>query len=98
MRRFDFIIRFDYLDLDGAMLLLADLAAAYQIALPEPAIQRAMLQDLKLLTPGDFAAIYRRLRVRRRYPDGAGLVKMLRDSTSYKAGDAKPIGFAASLH
>jgi AAA+ superfamily predicted ATPase len=98
MRRFDFVIRFDYLDLDGAMLLLADLAAAYQIALPEPAIQRAMLQDLKLLTPGDFAAIYRRLRVRRRYPDAAGLVKMLRDSTSYKAGDAKPIGFAASLH
>lgn len=98
MRRFDFVIRFDYLDVDGAMLLLADLAAAYQIALPEPAIQRAMLQDLKLLTPGDFAAIYRRLRVRRRYPDAAGLVKMLRDSTSYKAGDAKPIGFAASLH
>lgn len=98
MRRFDFVIRFDYLDTDGAVLLLGDLAQAYGITLPEPSIQRAMLEDEKQLTPGDFAAIYRRLRVRRHHPDAAGLVKMLRDSTRYKAAEARPIGFTASLH
>lgn len=98
MRRFDFVIRFDYLDLDGAVLLLGDLAAAYNIALPEPAVQRALLQDLKQLTPGDFAALYRRLRVRKRYPDAARLVAMLRESIAYKAGDARPIGFIQPLH
>jgi len=98
MRRFDFFIRFDCLDVDGALLLLGDLAHAYGISLPEPAVQRALLQDLQQLTPGDFAAIYRRLRVRKQYPDAAGLVKMLRDSISYKASDTRPIGFAAALH
>lgn len=98
MRRFDFVIRFDYLDLDGAVLLLGDLAAAYNIALPDVSVQRALLQDLKQLTPGDFAALYRRLRVRKRYPDAAGLVAMLRDAIAYKAGDARPIGFVQPLH
>jgi transitional endoplasmic reticulum ATPase len=98
MRRFDYLIRFDCLDVEGAQLLLADLAAAYSIALPPVEIQRAMLQDLKQLTPGDFAALYRRLRVRRQHPDAAGLVALLRDSVAYKHRDARPIGFAAPLH
>jgi transitional endoplasmic reticulum ATPase len=98
MRRFDYLIRFDYLDVEGAQLLLEDLAAAYSIVLPPAEIQRAMLQDLKQLTPGDFAALYRRLRVRRQHPDAVGLVAMLRDSVAYKNREAKPIGFAAALH
>lgn len=96
MRRFDFVIRFDYLDEDGAILLLSDLAKAYAITLPKRELLSAMMQDLKQLTPGDFAAIYRRLKVRKKYPDAAGLVSMLRDVCSYKQGDSRPIGFVAT--
>ena len=97
MRRFDFIIRFAELDLDGATLLLGDLADAYGIALPELALQRVMLQDIRHLTPGDFAAVHRRLRVRKQYPDAAGLVTLLRETVRYKSMDEKPIGFSAQL-
>lgn len=96
MRRFDFVIRFDYLDEQGAILLLRDLAEAYNIRLPRKELLSAMLHDLKQLTPGDFAAIYRRLKVRKKHPDAAGLVMMLRDSCSYKKGESKPIGFVAT--
>lgn len=98
MRRFDFVVRFDCLDADGVQLLLKDLADAYGIALPETNVQRAMLEGMDRLTPGDFAAIYRRIRVLRNPPDAAGLVAMLRDCLSYKQQPSQPIGFMASLH
>ncbi|MGB2336153.1 MAG: ATP-binding protein, partial [Alcanivorax sp.] len=98
MRRFDFVVRFDCLDADGVLLLLKDLAEAYGIKLPSQKAQREMLEGMEQLTPGDFAAIYRRIRVLREPPDAAGLVDMLRDCLRYKKQPSQPIGFMASLH
>lgn len=97
MRRFDFTIRFDYLDMNGALLLLADLAQAHSIQLPEQTEQRTLLRGLEQLTPGDFAALHRRLRIYRHLPDAAGLAQMLREAGRYKTKGARPIGFAAVL-
>ena len=98
MRRFDFVVRFDCLDADGVLLLLKDLAEAYGIKLPSQKAQREMLEGMEQLTPGDFAAIYRRIRVLREPPDAAGLVEMLRDCLRHKTQPSQPIGFMASLH
>ena len=98
MRRFDFVVRFDCLDGDGVLLLLKDLAEAYGIKLPSQKAQREMLEGMEQLTPGDFAAIYRRIRVLREPPDAAGLVEMLRDCLRHKTQPSQPIGFMASLH
>lgn len=98
MRRFDFVVRFDCLDEGGALLLLKDLADAYGIKLSSQNAQREMLQGMDMLTPGDFAAIYRRIRVLREPPDVGGLVDMLRDCLRYKKQPSQPIGFMASLH
>ena len=98
MRRFDFVVRFDCLDEGGALLLLKDLADAYGIKLPSQNAQREMLQGMDMLTPGDFAAIYRRIRVLREPPDVGGLVDMLCDCLRYKKQPSQPIGFMASLH
>lgn len=98
MRRFDFVVRFDCLDADGVLLLLKDLANAYGIKLPSQKAQREMLEGMDLLTPGDFAAIYRRIRVLREPPDVGCLVDMLRDCLRYKKQPSQPIGFMASLH
>lgn len=98
MRRFDFVVRFDCLDPQGVLLLFKDLAAAYQIPLPDEKVLGTMLEGMAMLTPGDFAAIYRRIRVLRNPPDAAGLVAMLRDCLSYKQQPSQPIGFMASLH
>lgn len=98
MRRFDFVVRFECLDQEGALLLLKDLADAYGIKLPANKMQRAMLDGMEMLTPGDFAATYRRLRVLKNPPDAAELVGMLRDCLCYKKKPSQPIGFMASLH
>ena len=98
MRRFDFVVRFDFLDQDGVFLLLKDLAGAYGITLPSENDLLAMLNGMEMLTPGDFAAIYRRIRVLRNPPDVVGVVDMLRDCLRYKKQPSQPIGFMASLH
>lgn len=98
MRRFDFSISFDFLSLDGTCVLIKDLAHAYGIALPEENDLRVSLRELTQLAPGDFALLFRRLRVRKALPDAAGLIAMLRELCASKKGPARSIGFQASLH
>lgn len=59
MRRFDFRIHFDYLSVEGAMLLTRDLANRFDIALPDEATLHQALKPITTLAPGDFAAMAR---------------------------------------
>lgn len=61
LRRFDLKARFDYLKPEQAWALLEKQCLALGLAVPDTAL-RSMLDQLPVLTPGDFAAVARRHR------------------------------------
>jgi hypothetical protein len=93
MRRFDFRIHFDYLNVEGAMLLTRDLANRFDIALPDEATLHQALKPITTLAPGDFAAMARRLSVRQPVQDFEGLLKLLKNEVAYKNPAGRTIGF-----
>lgn len=97
MRRFDFTIAFDYLDSGSALTLFRELATAHAIALADTTRTQRLLASMPQLTPGDFAAVHRRLQVRRNKPDSAGLAALLQAMQQHKQQQARPIGFSAVL-
>ncbi|MGZ5127279.1 MAG: ATP-binding protein, partial [Burkholderiales bacterium] len=93
LRRFDMKIRFGYLEPDQAVLLLAHQCATLGLAPPEQA-ELARVRRLALLTPGDFAALYRRHRFSP-FACSAQFVDGLEQECALKRGRSAGIGFLA---
>jgi SpoVK/Ycf46/Vps4 family AAA+-type ATPase len=92
LRRFDAKIRLDYLKPDQAWALFRSLLQAHGIE--ERAHLQKELARLHNLTPGDFAAIQRRLRFLA-VPTAEALVHLLRDECAMKTdAPRRAVGFA----
>lgn len=92
LRRFDLKLRFGYLSPDQAWSLLACYCQA--LGLPAPGPEHARVLDaLRVLTPGDFAAVARQHRFRR-VANADRLIEALRGECELKDGYVKQaIGF-----
>ncbi|MEE4250344.1 MAG: hypothetical protein V2I38_07125, partial [Alcanivoracaceae bacterium] len=60
---------------------------------PDETLNRAILHSIDNLTPGDFAALERRLRLERAPASVDELVGRLREDTLYKQPPSRAIGF-----
>jgi SpoVK/Ycf46/Vps4 family AAA+-type ATPase len=91
LRRFDMKIRFGYLGLDQAALMLERECAALGLDAPAADVV-AKERRLALLTPGDFAALARRHRFTP-FAGDAQMVEALEQECALKRGGPAPIGF-----
>lgn len=98
MRRFDFVVRFDCLDINAATLLMRDVAASFSVVLPDDGVLSQMLAGLDSLTPGDFAVLHRQLQVRRMVPDASSMVSMLTRICSHKHPESAGKAGRVALH
>lgn len=90
LRRFDFKIRFDYLDRGQRREFLSRVCAAAPI---DPSIG-ARLDRLENIAPGDFANVLRQLRVRDAAPAPAAIIELLEREAGLKPDRAKrSVGF-----
>lgn len=91
LRRFDMKLKFDYLKPEQAWMIFQDTANRLGLSIsPE---DRILLEQLHLLTPGDFANIIRQSRLRK-IVSAHDLVKRLDAECEIKPGGAKrTIGF-----
>lgn len=92
LRRFDLKLKFDYLKAPQALQLLERHCA--HLGLPEmKSSDRQALMDLKLLTPGDFAAVIRQSRLRP-MQSATQLVAALSQECALKSESKnRPMGF-----
>jgi len=100
MRRFDFKLEFNYLKTEQAWQLLKGyLDGALEKATPEKQESlKKQLASMQLLTPGDFAAVRRRLTVLGELEDIDLFVKSLQEEVTFKDEGAKrAIGFNAEF-
>lgn len=92
LRRFDAKIKLDYLKTDQAWALFRSFLELHGLEAQE--CLRNDLAGLQSLTPGDFAAIQRRLRLFAR-PTGEAIVRLLREECAMKqCGPKRAVGFA----
>jgi transitional endoplasmic reticulum ATPase len=96
LRRFAIKIRFDYLVAAQAERLfrsmLSDLGAEPEPDEMQPALDE--LRGLRNLTPGDFAAVVRKLRMLGSTPNPDNLLVALRDESELKGeSPARSLGF-----
>ncbi len=91
LRRFDLKVKFDFLRSDQARALLRRHCTKLALTAPQPAVL-ARLQQLRKLTPGDFAAVVRQHRF---YPikSAAAFVAALEAECAVKDGAKAAIGF-----
>jgi len=87
LRRFVVKLRFDWLTAAQARLTFR-----HFFGLPAP----AELDDLRTLSPADFALVQRRTALRGGPPDARALVRSLAAECADRAGGRMPMGFAAS--
>ena len=106
LRRFDLKLRFDPLRIEQRFTLFAQVLREQGVAKPDgqpdeqPDEQhwRGLLASLDGLTPGDFAAVIRQLRIEQADWTPALLFERLRGECQHKRqGQGRPIGFAASI-
>jgi hypothetical protein len=92
LRRFDLKLRFDYLSSQQAWDLLQRQCTALGVAAPDEEARRR-LSGLRVLTPGDYAAVARQHRFTP-LPDARALVAALAAECALKEGGrAAGIGF-----
>lgn len=91
MRRFDYRVEFHPLDSDQSLQMLRDICVMHGLAAEAATLD--MLQGLEGLTPGDFAALQRRLSLESSPKDTNDLIRRLRQDVAYKQPDTRPIGF-----
>ena len=98
MRRFDFKIRFDYLEPEQAMLVALDLLEILniEVARSHESALCAEFRNLKL-AHGDFAALLRRYEALKATPDWRELLADLKTEASFRQERSRPIGFLADL-
>jgi transitional endoplasmic reticulum ATPase len=96
LRRFAIKIRFDYLTAAQGERLFRSVLRELR-AEPEPDATRSALEELRglrNLTPGDFAAVLRKLRMLGTTPEPSTLFTALRDESELKGeGRARSLGF-----
>jgi hypothetical protein len=96
LRRFDFKIRFDYLNPDGAWEMFRQVLKDHGHRISKPAAWRKRLQALNNLTPGDFANVVRQHRLSNESMDGNRLFAALEKECLSKPGvGRRAIGFLA---
>lgn len=88
LRRFLVKLRFDWLTAAQARLAFRQFFGS---AAP------AGLDDLRTLTPADFALVRRRAAVRGRAPDPAALLRLLKDECQGRFGARLPVGFGRAV-
>ena len=91
LRRFDLKAKFDYLKPEQAVTLLCRCAEQLKLSTPNERESRD-IQQLKTLTPGDFATIIRQSRFRP-LTEVAQLVRALESECNLKPETSKAIGF-----
>lgn len=95
LRRFDFKLRFDYLDPRQRLQLFERHVAQHRL---HPDLDEAdrmrRLQRLDRLTPGDFTAVRRRLEAADGQAGQSDLLAWLDEEQALKPGNSRPIGFA----
>ena len=94
LRRFDLKIEFQALGVEQALALLRELVPG-EVTGEMLRLARARLAGLDGLTPGDFAAVMRRLGVTGRRPTTEALLAGLAAEARLKPGATRPIGFVA---
>jgi len=100
LRRFDFKLEFDYLKAEQAWQLLKGyLEDAFSKLSPQKkSTLKKQLLSMQLLTPGDFAAVRRKLTVLGETDDADHFVKALQEEVSFKNdGSKRAIGFSAEF-
>lgn len=91
MRRFDIKLKFDYMKPAQVKIMFAELAQQYDLAVEPPLLM--LLEKLKHITPGDFAAVRRKSRLME-ISDASALLAMLQDECSFKPESVQhKIGF-----
>jgi transitional endoplasmic reticulum ATPase len=96
LRRFDFKIRFNYLDLDGAWEMFRQVLKDHGHRIGKPTTWRRRLQALANLTPGDFANVVRQHRISSESMDAHRLFAALEKECLTKPGvSRRAIGFLA---
>lgn len=91
LRRFDLKAKFDYLKPEQAVTLLSRCAEQLKISAPNERENRD-IQQLRTLTPGDFATIMRQSRFRP-LTEVAQLIRALESECNLKPETSKAIGF-----
>ncbi len=91
LRRFDLKLRFDYLDARQIRELLRAWCRSLGIALPAGE-HRGMIESMKCVTPGDFAAVARRHRFQP-FENAEALLHALMKDCAMKTESVRRIGF-----
>ncbi|MEA3642968.1 MAG: AAA family ATPase [Lamprobacter sp.] len=98
LRRFDLKLRFDPLRSEQRLSLFAQVLREQGVANLDEERWRGPLASLDALTPGDFAAVIRQLRIEQADWTPELLLERLRGECEHKRqGQGRPIGFAASF-
>lgn len=93
LRRFDIKLKFDYLRMDQAWLLLCRQCESFGIPAPENAL-RSRVDALNVLTPGDFAVVARQHRFRKFKGAGDIITQLIEETLLKEDGKVrKAIGF-----
>lgn len=93
MRRFDFRVRFQPLTTMQAEKLLRSLCVRLGLLADDGDLPLGALDKLKELTPGDFAALERRLELEQPAESIADLLARLQQDVSYKQPASRSLGF-----
>lgn len=100
LRRFDFKIKFDYLKTEQSWTLLQHYlgTSLSRKSLSQKQRYQQQLGAMSCLTPGDFAAVKRKLTVLNETKNVEHFLQSLRDELSFKPGSLKrSIGFGAVI-
>lgn len=91
LRRFDIKIKFDYMNANQTLMMFQDLASQLNLAIDDATIRK--LNKLHLITPGDFAAVKRKLYLIKAH-SAENLVAMIEEECKFKSEFiTQPIGF-----
>lgn len=93
VRRFAFKVRFDYLTAAQRQALFYQEAVRLGVPAEEAEGWAAATRELDRLTPGDFAAAVKRLRLLDGTPSGEALLRALREEVAAKGGARHRVGF-----
>lgn len=98
LRRFDLKVKFAALSAEQRYRLFAQVLTEQGISAPEEAPWCARLASLDDLTPGDFAAVIRQLRIEQAEWTPERLFERLQAECQHKRqGQGRPIGFGTAL-
>ena len=96
LRRFDYKVRFNYLNPDQRWTLFEDVLQQFGGEPPEKGTWTRRLAPMNQLTPGDFAVAYRQFYLKTVPSSAEALCQILEKECRLKEGAHRGIGFTAS--